>query len=404
MLKPTLIIRIVVVGIALCALTPVPGAVTGATVSPSALVPTAVTISGRQLLVEGVPFTVKGVGYAPTPIGESPDDPPYGDYFTQEYRAIWERDLPLLREMGANTIRIWGWKHDADHSAFLDAAYNDGDQPIYVICGYWIDKTARIWDPAVRQILVAEFVEMVQMHKDHPAVLMWAIGNELNASWMFGNVDALYTLIEEMAQAAHQAEGANYHPVTVPLADENLVATLAERGPQVPTLDVWSVQVYRGDSFGTLFTDYKAVSAKPLVITEFGIDAYDDRFGDEYEALGPPYQAIYARSLWEEVVANADVCSGATLMEYSDEWWKGCYTGGDPDRGCPECDPSYHGTCGYLSTAHPDGYANEEWWGIMRVVDNGDGPDIVQPRRAYDELRSLWIAESEVYLPLVMCK
>ena len=39
-------------------------------------------------------------------------------------------------------------------------------------------------------------------------------------------------------------------------------------------------------------------------------------------------------------------------MAYSDEWWKA----GNPDT---------HDPGGYHTDAHPDGYSNEEWWGIF---------------------------------------
>jgi hypothetical protein len=351
-----------------------------------------VTVGGRRLLVNGVPFTVKGVGYAPTPIGVDPETTaPYGDYFTSDYGTIYNRDLPLLRQMGANTLRLWGWKYDADHTDFLDTAYNNGEAPIYGIVSYWLPAGLDLSDQAVRGRIADEFRRMVEVHKNNPAVLMWAIGNELNADWMYGrDLPHLFLLIEEMAQAAHDEEGSNYHPVTTPLADVNLMTeTIRQYDSHVPSLDVWSVQVYRGSSFGSLFSDYAAASAKPLVITEYGIDAYDDRNGDEYERLGTPYQATYAESLWKEIVAHSDVCSGGSIMAYSDEWWKGKHGAGDRP-GCPDNDPGHHSPCGYPMSTHPDGYANEEWWGIVRPIANGAGPDEMEPRAVYYTLQSLW--------------
>ena len=51
----------------------------------------------KTLLVNSQPYNIKGVGYQPTPIGgllPHPDDP-----------AIYDRDFPLLMDMGCNTIR-----------------------------------------------------------------------------------------------------------------------------------------------------------------------------------------------------------------------------------------------------------------------------------------------------------
>ncbi len=353
---------------------------------------TLVTVSDRQILVEGTPFIIEGAGYSAVPIGIDPETiSPYGDYFTSNYAAIYNRDLPLLRQMGANTIRLWGWNNAANHTDFLNKAYNNGTDPIYVIVTFWMGPSVYpdISSPSARAKIKADFRNMVATHKNNPAVLMWAIGNELNGPWLYGNNPTdLFSLINEMAQEAHLEEGANYHPVTAPLADVNLINTIAAYDSNMTNLDVWSVQLYRGPSFGSFFNDYANVSGKPLVITEYGIDAYDDKNGDEYEKIGIPYQAKYAESLWNEIMANSNVSAGGSIMAYSDEWWKGKY--GQARQGCPDNNPSFHSNCGYPTGSHPDGYSNEEWWGIMRTKDNGSYPDIMEPRVVYYTLQSLW--------------
>jgi hypothetical protein len=255
-----------------------------------------------------------------------------------------------------------------------------------------------------RTEIKSAFRNMVAAHKNHPGVLMWSIGNELNAPWNYGNhLSDLFSLINEMASEAHMEEGPAYHPVTSPLADIDLIKTIAAYDSILNQLDLWSVQVYRGRSFGSLFSDYQNAGAKPLVILEYGIDAYDDQNGDEYGNIGTPYQALYARTLWREMLKNSDVCAGGSIMAYSDEWWKGKYGNMDQNHmNCPENDPSLQSTCGYSNSAHPDGYSNEEWWGIMRTRDNGAGPDILQPRRIYYTLMSLWKTHGMSWFPLLL--
>jgi hypothetical protein len=38
---------------------------------------------------------------------------------------------------------------------------------------------------------------------------------------------------------------------------------------------IWMVNIYRGNTFGTLFAEYAKVSGKPLLIGEYGVDAFD---------------------------------------------------------------------------------------------------------------------------------
>lgn len=339
---------------------------------------TQVTINGRQILVNGSPFTAKGVAYQPTPIGDRADQYPYGDYYTSNYSEIYERDIPLLRDMHCNVVRLWGWSPPADHTDFLDQLYNNGVDPIYVIAALWVNQNEDLSDPSLRNNYLQQFSNMVARHKDHPAILMWAFGNEVNN--FTPNKDAWFSLLNEAAAVAHNEEGEIFHPVTTANLE---VADILTYDSSVPNLDVWGINVYRGPSFGDLFSTYEAASSKPLVLHEYGIDAFCNNCSPqgEYELVPPfiPFQANYAASLWDEIVANSNVCSGASIMEYCDEWWKD-WTG----------NPDIHDNGGYVASSHPDNYANEEWWGIMRTMDDGINPDIMEPREVFYTLQVAW--------------
>jgi len=366
-----------------------PGA--GVSVTASILIPSAVTVSGRTLNVGGSAFTVKGVNYSPVPVGESPEAmEPYGDYFTPEYSALWTRDMPLIRTMGANTLRISWWNPLADHKSFLDAAYNSGTDPIYVIAGFHINAGLDI-DPAspanVRSQLINDFADMVNQQKNHPAILMWAIGSNLNVPSAYGNspeeLTNLFSLIDAMADAAHAEDSS--HPVTAPMSDYYFSDIVAAYNEAV-SLDLWSINVYRGGNFGKLFTQFTAATntlPKPLVITEFGIDAWDDYSGSEDELT----QAEYAWWLWKDIAANSSTCVGGIYMEFTDEWWRDSLSA---DMFCTPGTSSEHNYCGHETYYSPDGYVNDEWRGIMRIADNGGNPDAVEPRIAYDTLRTLY--------------
>jgi len=377
----------------------------------SATGPTSVVVSGRQLLVNGQPFLIKGVGYSPIPIGrDTVGCGDVNDYFTTEHRGIYIRDLPILRAMGTNTIRLWGWCNEQDHTEFLDLAWNGGVDPIYVIVSFWIDEgvitRAELGEPSARSRVAGQFCSMIEKVKDHPAVLMWCIGNELNSEWKYG-VDPnfavldpnLFTLIDELAEAAHSSEGPNYHPVTTPLMDLVLVPTIGGYDPSVPHLDLWGANVYRGSSFGTLFMDYASVTTKPLVILEYGIDSYDSLTCQEDETA----QADFAEDLWHEIKSNASqsdsnrVCIGGSIMEYSDEWWKvKDYTTAPPNCSlpCEGWNAWGQSVCGTPreANAFPDAFSNEEWYGIVRPerASGANLPDVMQPKEAYRRLQECW--------------
>lgn len=55
-----------------------------------------------------------------------------------------------------------------------------------------------------------------------PAVIMWIIGNELNAVYNYAYDPTFLSVIETLVQAAHEEEGPGHRPVTTTLTDNNI--------------------------------------------------------------------------------------------------------------------------------------------------------------------------------------
>ncbi len=138
--------------------------------------------SGRDLFLNGQEFEIRGLCYQPTPIGESGAQPPFGDYYTFSARnqELWDRDFPNFRKMGANVIRLYGWTPGADHTAFLDQAYNGGDQPVYVLINRYINPETDWLDETAINALLADWEAIATELADHPAIMGFLIGNEVN--------------------------------------------------------------------------------------------------------------------------------------------------------------------------------------------------------------------------------
>ncbi len=317
-----------------------------------------VQISGRQLLVNTNPYQVRGVCYQPTPIGV---DAQFG--LVDDVR-IYQRDFPLLQQMGCNTIRTWG----KVNQNLLDYANQYG---IKVLAGFWVDYNANFWDPTTRNNIINNFRNYVTQYKEHPALLGWGLGNEQN--YFNGNNTAWYKLTaNEMAKAAYETEGAVYHPVSIINGE---ILNIGDPTPGMETddatldyIDMWASNVYRGYELGDFFTTYAGKSEKPLFVSEYGIDAWDNVNGQEYPAV----QSEWNRHQWEQIVHSNGVSPGGTIMAYSDEWWK-AGNAWSQDYG------------GYIiNGAHPDNYSNEEWWGLVKVAYNGPGEiDTVIPRDTF---------------------
>ena len=132
----------------------------------SAVTENKVTINGSkgcwELKVNGNPFFIKGAGC--------------GEYLGKNN----EDYLKLAREMGANCVRTWGI--DQGTKEYLDKAAQYG---LLVDAGIWMN----VPDPE-RKItytgrsdfvdeMRAEALDYVRRFKDHPAILMWNVGNEV---------------------------------------------------------------------------------------------------------------------------------------------------------------------------------------------------------------------------------
>eukprot|EP00455_Lapot_gusevi_P007178 TRINITY_DN13073_c0_g1_i1.p1 TRINITY_DN13073_c0_g1~~TRINITY_DN13073_c0_g1_i1.p1 ORF type:complete len:364 (+),score=51.79 TRINITY_DN13073_c0_g1_i1:708-1799(+) len=295
----------------------------------------------------------------------------------------------MLRDLGVNAIRLYGWTNMWDHTPFLDMLYNGGIDPIYAALSFWFYKKD-LSDPVVRADLKTEFRGMVGRYMDHPAVLMWVIGNELNAHRWYGSspeeLEYAMSLVDELAGVAHEID--SHHPVTTPLDDTNVTGVISTFDPHMKYLDLWSAQLYRGKDFGSFFTDYKAVSSRPVLMTEFGIDAFDDRTQQE----DPDTQAEYDVALWNHIVANRNITSGGFVFSYSDEWWKSRESARDDTHPlCPFEAPKNHTNCGH-PVAGADGYSNEEWFGLVRVEHSPYSPDIHTPRPVYYAMQKIFNA------------
>lgn len=336
------------------------------TVPISGYTPTQVEFVSNELLVNGVSTIVRGVSATMSPVG-------------YDYRYDWSvhpeyydaLDFPLMEDMYANTIRIYKPVTTADS---LDSANNHG---LYVIMGFNIEGS-KVTTAEGRAYIQERFLEMVEHWKDHPAILMWCFGNEVVSSLDYEeDISNWYTLLNDCAQAAKAIDP--NHPVITSVSDidtpdDNLVTNL----------DAWGLNIYRGDTFGTLFTDWMNATTKPLIITEFGCDRFDARIG--ISAENPQLQRVFISSQLNEIRDNlvkvdpSKRCVGGCVFAWCDQWWKNeSLSSAVHDPGCDWYNE------GYLALG-VDPYMNEEWWGIIAISDTN--PYARYRKGAYFKIRS----------------
>lgn len=123
--------------------------------------------------------------------------------------------IKLAKEVGVNSVRTWGIEQlefkDAEGRSFIDQA----DQLGLTVCvGLWVKHERhgfKYSDPKFIAKQREEIVSAVRKYKNHPAVLVWGLGNEMES--YVGTEDAIrvWRELEELAKLIKQ-EDPN-HPV-----------------------------------------------------------------------------------------------------------------------------------------------------------------------------------------------
>lgn len=333
-------------------------------------------VKGKNLLVNGTMFVVKGICYQPTPVGESED----GAWRTNPHTSIpiYERDFPMIKALGANTICTW---REAS-PWLLDIAEKNG---IKVIAGYFVDPRDNLSDAVTRKKIISDFekyIRELKKSKSYNAVLFYSIGNRL-ASYVFsGSPSDVYSLFNEMAKRARGA-GAGRPVAIIGNRGEYIGKNGIASDDDIKNIDIIGTRVYFKSSekyevFLSSPDGLNAKTSKPIWIAQFGYDTYDNRNSKEDAGTQAKNTLPLVNFICNEA-SHSELTIGGTLMEYSDEW---CRMGSNQKT---------HDSVGYPDAEIlPDGFGNEEWWGVVSIADNGEAADVVSQRPIYYELQKIW--------------
>jgi hypothetical protein len=244
------------------------------------------TERGWQLLRGGEPYFVRGAG---------------GD-----------GSLEQLAAAGANSVRTWGAD---DIDARLDAAHALG---LSVTVGIWLGHERHGFDYSdeaqVRKQLEAAR-QTVLRYKDHPAVLLWGIGNEMEG---FGEGDnpVIWKAVNDIAAMVKKLDP--FHP-TMTVTAELGGGRIDGVQKLCPAIDIHGINTYGGAP--SVAERYRAGGAtKPYVLTEFGPPGVweipKNDWGAPSEPTSTEKAAFYRRS-YESGVTGAP---GLALGSYVFTW------------------------------------------------------------------------------------
>lgn len=206
-------------------------------------------------IIEGKPLKVKGVTF-----GYDKEVENYDRYF---------QDLQFL---GVNTIRTWATGENT--LQLLDAAHK---HDIRVMVGIWMrhgrpgmeddDSFNYLTDTKGMEAMYQNALQTVETYKDHPAVLMWGIGNEVYLNTATDAEKKAYSLqLEKICSEIKKID--THHPIA---SVEAWTFGLDWWEEYVPSLDVYGINCYGAGA--NLLPDEleKKGVEKPYIITEFGV-------------------------------------------------------------------------------------------------------------------------------------
>ncbi|RIV71671.1 glycoside hydrolase family 2 TIM barrel-domain containing protein [Flagellimonas aequoris] len=205
--------------------------------------PSSVTVTEKQggfsLSVNGKPFFIHGAGLE------------FGN-------------IKSLAEHGGNSFRTWRTGNGQQSGKeVLDEAKKNG---LMVTMGLEMGSERHGFDYNDTDLVEAQkqrIREEVMSLKDHPALLIWCIGNELNLNYTNPKV---WDAVNDIANMIHQIDG--NHPTTTTLAgvSQREIDFVKQKCPQI---DILSIQMY-GDlpSLPRLLQEYQWDG--PYMVTEWG--------------------------------------------------------------------------------------------------------------------------------------
>ena len=192
------------------------------------------TTIGFQLLRNGMPYYVKGAGGI-------------------EY-------LDVLKSIGGNSIRTWS---TGDAMTVLDDAYANG---ISVCLGFWVGHERHGFNYNDEYAINAQlkaFEQDILKYKDHPALLMWAIGNEVD---LFYKNFRVWNAVEDIAKMIKELDP-NHPTMTVTAGIDPAEVFMIKE--YCPSIDILGINTYGG--IKNLSNQLRMYGwDKPYMVTEWG--------------------------------------------------------------------------------------------------------------------------------------
>ncbi len=265
-------------------------------------------------------------------------------------------DIKSLKAHGGNSFRTWSIDNEKETGQeVLDKALIHG---MTVALCFYIQPERHGMDYDDRGEVEAQFQRVkkeVLKYRDHPALLMWVIGNELNLGYTNPKV---YDAVNEISKMIHELDPNHPTTTTVASIDKKLAEDIRSRAPD---LDLLSIQLY-GAIVNLPGYLKEAEWEGPYMVTEWGATGHWEvgttAWGAPVEQTSTMKAGNYLNSYEVAIQPYSDQCIGNYVFLWGQK---------------QERTPTWYGL--FLDSGE-----KTESVDVMHYIWNGDWPENRSPR------------------------
>ncbi|MEO1035979.1 MAG: glycoside hydrolase family 2 TIM barrel-domain containing protein [Pseudomonadota bacterium] len=250
------------------------------------------TEQGWELLRGGEPYFIRGAG---------------GD-----------QSLEALARAGANSVRTWDAENvrgESDVGVLLDEAHALG---LTVTVGIWLGHERHGFDYGDPVQVKTQFERakgIVERFKDHPALLLWGIGNEMEG-FAEGDNPAVWSAVNDIAAMVKEIDP-NHPTMTVTTFVHGKRIEYVHQ--KCPAIDVHGVNAYGGAPYVHQKLR-EAAATKPFVLTEFGPPGPWETGKTAWGAAIEPTSTAKAEAYRQSYRDGIEAAPGMALGSYAFLW------------------------------------------------------------------------------------
>jgi hypothetical protein len=222
------------------------------------------------------------------------------------------RYLETLQAAGANSIRTWG---EDDLEPLLDRAQQLG---LTVTIGIWLMQERQGFNYSDAHAVQGELEKtrrFIRRYRNHPALLMWGLGNEMEGN---GENPLIWRAVNAIAKMAKE-EDPNHPTITV-VAEIGANSNKAKHFMELcPDVDILGINSYAGCASLAIRLQ-RAGFNRPYVVTEFGSAGPWEAAKTEWKAPIEPTSTRKAEYYLTNYQAAVGSQAGKCLGSYAFFW------------------------------------------------------------------------------------